>query len=901
MPRIFLLDGTALAYRAHFAMQRTGLTTPEGLPCGATYGFSNTLRSILANENPERIAVAFDPKGPTFRHKEYGEYKATREKIPDELVAQLDWLREVVRAHGIPIFEVPGYEADDVIGTLSLEAEKRGWDVMIVSGDKDMMQLVSPKVTLYNVFKQGGGIALESFDAVKEKFGTDPAHVVDVLAIMGDASDNVPGVKGIGEKGAMKLIEQYGSVKGVLEHVHEIKGKQREYIERDREQLLMSLDLVTIRRNVPLDPGFDELPHFEPDPKQVAEFFRKMGFVSLLKKVEQGAAVAQSRDYRTVRTEAELDAMLAALRSAGAFAVDSETTSLFPLEAQLVGLSFSCAAGSAWYVPFNLEPCLCGSRKDLLERVAPLLLDPALVRIGQNHKYDALVLRAAGLRMPPVAFDTMVASFTVHGTSRRHNLDELALAYFGIKKIPTSDLIGKGAKQITMDQVAVAKVAEYACEDADVTWQLYEQLKKELAETGNEQLFYELEMPLVPVLAAMEERGIRIDTRLIDELGRELDVDIERHQSRVRELAGEEVNLNSPKALGELLFEKLRIQEAAGVKKPRRTTTGYSTDYETLSQSYGDVEIVKHILEYREVQKLKSTYVEALPRYVNPRTGRVHCSFSQVSAATGRLASSEPNLQNIPVRTERGQRLRAAFVAREPDEHGTWKLLTADYSQVELRIMAHLAGDERMKQAFAEGKDIHSSTASVIFDVAEPFVTREMRSRAKAVNFGLLYGMGPNRLANETGLTLVEARQFIERYFRSFPKVRGWRESVIESTRASGYVETLFHRRRAIADINSEEARLRVFAENAAVNTPVQGSAADIIKKAMIDLEAALARSGLAARMLLQVHDELVLECPERELGSASELVRSCMEGAVTLSVPLAVDIGHGDSWLEAH
>jgi DNA polymerase-1 len=489
----------------------------------------------------------------------------------------------------------------------------------------------------------------------------------------------------------------------------------------------------------------------------------------------------------------------------------------------------------------------------------------------------------------------------VHGTSRRHNLDELALAYFGIKTIPTSDLIGKGAKQITMDQVAVAKVAEYACEDADVTWQLYEQLKKELAETGNEQLFYELEMPLVPVLAAMEERGIRIDTRLIDELGRELDVDIERHQSRVRELAGEEVNLNSPKALGELLFEKLRIQEAAGVKKPRRTTTGYSTDYETLSQSYGDVEIVKHILEYREVQKLKSTYVEALPRYVNPRTGRVHCSFSQVSAATGRLASSEPNLQNIPVRTERGQRLRAAFVAREPDEHGTWKLLTADYSQVELRIMAHLAGDERMKQAFAEGKDIHSSTASVIFDVAEPFVTREMRSRAKAVNFGLLYGMGPNRLANETGLTLVEARQFIERYFRSFPKVRGWRESVIESTRASGYVETLFHRRRAIADINSEEARLRVFAENAAVNTPVQGSAADIIKKAMIDLEAALARSGLAARMLLQVHDELVLECPERELGSASELVRSCMEGAVTLSVPLAVDIGHGDSWLEAH
>lgn len=901
MPRIFLLDGTALAYRAHFAMQRTGLTTPEGLPCGATYGFSNTLRSILASENPERIVVAFDPKGPTFRHKQFVEYKATREKIPDELVAQLDWLRDVVRAHGIPIFEVPGYEADDVIGTLSLEAEKRGWDVMIVSGDKDMMQLVSPKVTLYNVFKPGGGVLLESFEAVQEKFGTDPAHVIDVLAIMGDASDNVPGVKGIGEKGAIKLIQQFGSVQGVLEHLGEVKGKQREYIERDHEQLLMSLDLVTIRRNVPLDPGFDELPHYEPDAQKVAEVFRRLGFISLLKKVEQGAAQQQSRDYHTVRTEAELDGMLETLRKAGAFAVDTETTSLFPLEAQLVGVSFSCAAGTGWYVPFNLEPCLCGSREALLARLAPLLTDPALVRVGQNHKYDALVLRTAGLRMPPVQFDTMVASFTVHGTTRRHNLDDLALTYYGIQKIPTSELIGKGAKQITMAEVAVAKVAEYACEDADVTWRLYETLKKELADTGNEKLFYELEMPLIPVLAAMEERGIRIDTSLIEELGRELDIEIERHQLRFRELAGEDVNLNSPKALGELLFEKLKIQDAAGVKRPRRTATGYSTDYETLSQSYGEVEIVQHILEYREVQKLKSTYVDALPRYVNARTGRVHCSFSQVSAATGRLASSEPNLQNIPVRTERGRKLRAAFVAREPDSKGPWTLLTADYSQVELRIMAHLAGDERMKQAFADGKDIHASTASVIFDVAEPLVTREMRSRAKAVNFGLLYGMGAARLARETGLTVPEAKQFIERYFSSFPRVRGWIDSVIASARATGHVETLFGRRRPIADINSEEARLRVFAENAAVNTPVQGSAADIIKKAMIDLEAALERSGLAARVLLQVHDELVLECPVSELEAASALVRRCMEGAVSLSVPLKVDLGHGNSWLEAH
>lgn len=902
MPRLFLLDGTALAYRSHFALQRSGLTTPEGQPCGATYGFALTLRRILDNEHPERIAVAFDPPGPTFRHRQYGEYKATREKIPDELVAQLDWLRELVRAHGIPIYEVRGYEADDVIGTLSTAAAKRGWEVLIVSGDKDMMQLVDEHVTLYNVFKQGVDVALESFEAVKEKFGTTPDHVIDVLAIMGDASDNVPGVQGIGEKGAIKLISEFGSVAGVLAGIERVKGKAREHLVRDRENLLLSLDLVTIRRDVPLDPGIDELPRYEPDARATAEFFRRMGFVSLLKKVEQRVAVAETRDYRCIQSESELDEMLRELRAAGAFALDSETTSLFPLEAQLVGLSFSCSSGKAWYVPFNAEPpLLAGGRAALLERLRPILCDAGLVRVGQNHKYDALVLRSHGVRLPPAQFDTMVASFTIHGSTRRHNLDELALTYFGIAKIPTSELIGKGAKQITMDQVAVAKVAEYACEDADVTWRLYEVLAKELGETHNERLFRELEMPLVPVLTAMEERGIRIDVALIEELGRELELEIAQRQSEFAKLAGEELNLNSPKALGELFFEKLKIHEQAGIKRPRKTQTGYATDYDTLSQGYGDVEIVRQLLEYRELQKLKGTYVDALPRYVNPRTGRVHCSFSQVTAATGRLASSDPNLQNIPVRTERGRKLRAAFVARPPDEHGEWLLLSADYSQVELRIMAHLAGDERMKQAFAAGKDIHTSTASVIFDVAEQLVTREMRSRAKAVNFGLLYGMGPARLARETGLSVVEARNFIERYFQSFPRVRGWREGVLEAARAKGYVETLFGRKRAMADINSDEPRLRAFAENAAVNTPVQGSAADIIKKAMIDLETRLERSSLSGRMLLQVHDELVLEVPARELDDTRAVVRECMERAVELSVPLHVETGHGRSWLEAH
>lgn len=902
MPRLFLLDGTALAYRAHFALQSTRLTTPQGQPCGATYGFALTLRRILEQERPERIAVAFDPPGPTFRHQQYSDYKATREKIPDELVAQLDGLRELVRAHGIPIFEVKGFEADDVIGTLAKQGAEKGWQVLIVSGDKDMMQLVNERVSLYNVFKKDVDVELQSFEAVKEKFGVAPEHVIDVLAVMGDASDNVPGVKGIGEKGAMKLIGEFGSVAGVLANLDKVKGKAREYIERDREQLLMSLDLVTIRTDVKLDPGLDELPPYEPRNEEVAAFFRKMGFLSLLKKVEQGAQKSVERDYRTVRSEAELQQMMDELRAGGAFALDSETTSLFPLEAALVGLSFSNTTGRAWYVPFNADPPLvAGGASALLERLKPLLVDPALQRVGQNHKYDALVLRGNGLRLPPISFDTMIASFTVHGAARRHNLDDLALTYFGMKKIPTSELLGRGAKQITMDQVPIAKVAEYACEDADVTWRLYEALRKELAETGNDALFYELELPLADVLANMEERGIRIDVALLEELGRELESDIARCQADFTRLAGEEVNMNSPKALGELLFEKLRIQDAAGVKKVKRTQTGYSTDYETLSESYGEVESVRALLEFREVSKLKSTYVDALPRYVNARTGRVHCSFSQVAAATGRLASSEPNLQNIPIRTERGRKLRGAFVAREADRHGEWTLLAADYSQVELRILAHLADDERMREAFARGADIHASTASVIFDVAEPLVTRDMRSRAKAVNFGLLYGMGPQRLARETGLTVLEAKRFIERYFNSFPRVRGWRERTIAQAHADGFVTTILGRRRAIADINSEEPRLRAFAENAALNTPVQGSAADIIKKAMIELEARLAASSLAGRMLLQVHDELVLELPLAELEATREVVRDCMENAVRLSVPLRVDFGHGRSWLEAH
>ncbi|MFN0244146.1 MAG: DNA polymerase I [Planctomycetota bacterium] len=902
MPRIFLLDGTALAYRSHFALARSGLTAPDGRPTGATYGFTMTLRRILENEQPDLVAVAFDPPGLTFRHERFSDYKATRQKMPEDLTSQLDLLRQVTRAHGVPIFEVPGYEADDVIGTLAKQASAAGFDVSIVTGDKDFMQLVDERVSLYNVFKADSDVVIESFDAVREKFGTTPDHVVDVLAIMGDASDNIPGVHGIGEKGAVKLIAEFGTVANLLAHLDQVKGKVREHIERDKAQLLLSLELVNIATDVPLAPGFAGIVPAEPDLKALAHFFNAVGFQSLLKKVSGGVRQTEERDYHIVRDGGELAAMIGELMRAKCFALDTETTSLTPLQAEIVGVSFSAAPMRAFYVPFNADPpVLPGGRAALLKALEPLLTSPRYDRTGQNTKYDWLVFVAAGVRVPPPAFDTMIASYCIAGTTRRHGIDELALTYFDLTKIPTSELIGVGKKEITMAEVPIDKVGEYACEDADVAWRLKEALAKELVETGSERLFRELEMPLVPVLAAMEERGIRIDTDALGNQSRALEGEIASALARIHELAGETFNVNSTKALGLVLFEKLKIQEKAGVKRPKKTQTGWATDHATLEQNYADVPIVQTLLEYREIQKLKSTYLDSLPTYVNPNTGRVHCSFSQVSAATGRLASSDPNLQNIPIRTARGRELRRAFVPRDPDERGAWVLLSADYSQVELRVMAHLSGDPGLVNAFAEGRDIHASTAAVIFGVAQVEVTREMRSRAKAINFGLLYGMGPARLARETSLSVVEARQFIERYFASFPQVRAWIDGTLEKARKDGYVETILGRRRRFPDINSDDPRMRVFAENAAVNTPVQGSAADIIKRAMIDLERRLCESTLAGRMLLQVHDELVLEVPERELDLTRDLVRECMEHAVPLAVPLHVDFGHGANWLEAH
>ena len=905
MARLFLLDGTALAFRSHYAFAKSQLAAADGTPTGAVFGFTTTLRRILDEEQPDLFAVALDAPGDTFRHRRYADYKATRQRAPDEMLAQLDFVREVILAHGIPLFEVPDVEADDVIGTLARLGVEAGHEVFIVTADKDFMQLVGERVKLYNLFRPGEPKVVWGTKDVRAKFGTDPEHVIDVLAIMGDSSDNVPGVKGIGEKGAIGLIEKYGSVEGLLAKLEELPAKTREKIEQSRAELLLSRELVTIDCCVPLEHGLESIRAPAPDRERLIALFKRLAFTSLLEQVAERGALAEQgqRDYVLVEDEAALEAMVAELRTAGGYTLDTETTSLFPLEGEVVGVSFAACPGRAFYVPFNrFPPIFAGGTAALVEALRPLLEDPKLERSGQNTKFDWIVLRRLGLRVPPPQFDTMVASFTVAGSQRRHGLDALALAYFGLHKIPIQELIGKGQKQITIDQVPIPQVAEYACEDAEVACRLKTVLARELEHEGALSLFHDLEMPLVPVLGAMEERGIRVDERLLARYAEEMERELTALKHAVQEHAGENVNVNSNKALGEVLFQKLRIQDQAGVKRARRTRTGWATDAETLAATYPDVPIVKALLEYRELAKLKSTYVDALPKYINKKTGRIHCSFSQVSAATGRLASSDPNLQNIPVRTERGREIRRAFVPRLPDKDGEWLLLAADYSQIELRVMAHLTGDETMREVFQSGHDVHDATARRIFGIPPGSeVTRAQRSQAKVINFGLLYGMGPARVARETGLSRGEAEEFIERYFASFPTVRAWMDRLLADARRTGYVETLLGRRRKMPEINSPDPRLRAFAENAAINTPVQGSAADIIKRAMIDLEAALERSGLKGRMLLQVHDELVLETPAREIDELRELVRQCMEQAVELSVPLRVDFGHGRDWLEAH
>ncbi|MGQ9561101.1 MAG: DNA polymerase I [Candidatus Oleimicrobiaceae bacterium] len=891
--RLFLVDGSALVFRSYYAFIRNPLINSKGENTSAVFGVARSLLKILQEEQPDYVAVVFDRPEPTFRHQLYEQYKATRQAAPLELVEQWPRVREVVEALGIPIIEKPGVEADDIIGTLAKRAEQQGLATYVVSGDKDLLQLVSPATKVYNPRRAGEAVEVLDPAGVAEKLGVPPERVVDYLALAGDSSDNVPGVPGIGPKGAVALLKEFGDLDNLVRHLDSIKKESvRKAIVEHQQELELSKKLVTIDCNVEMEVSFAQLERREPDTPRLLRLFRELEFASLADQFAQ--RLQQEVNYRPITTEQQLAWLIEQLRGAGRFALDLETTSLNPIDAEIVGFSFAWRAGEAYYVPVQAPPLdftPWAPAAEIVGRLKPLLEDSSLKKCGQNVKFDMAVLKQAGVTLAGVEFDSMIASYLLNPTARQHNLDSLALEHFGHKKISITELIGTGKKQRSMAEVPLAQIAAYACEDADFAWRLEEKLAPQLHEAALWELFETVEMPLVPVLMQMELDGVSLDVPFLEEMSRQLSQQMESLMAEIYVQAGEEFNINSTQQLGRVLFDKLKL------RKVRRTKTGYSTDVAVLEELAKEHPLPRTILEYRQLSKLKSTYVDALPKLVHPRTGRVHTSFNQAVTATGRLSSSDPNLQNIPIRTEIGSQIRKAFIPVD-DNH---VILDADYSQIELRIMAHLSGDARLCQAFVEGEDVHRRTAALVFKLDPEEVTPEHRRRAKEVNFGIMYGMGAYGLSTRLDIPVEEAEAFIAAYFATYPGVHQYIMETLAQAHRQGYVTTVLNRRRYLPEINSDNRRMREFAERTAINMPIQGSAADLIKVAMINISRALRASGLKSKMILQVHDELVFEVPKSELAEVRELVRQEMEQAITLNVPIKVDIGVGRNWLEAH
>ena len=893
--RFFIMDGNAYIYRAFYAIE--GLSTSTGIPTNAVFGFTRLLLKLLFDDKPDYIVIAFDTAGPTFRHEEYAEYKADRPEMPSPLVQQLPIIREVIDALNIPILEQSGYEADDIIGTVAKKAEAAGMEVIIVTGDKDALQLVSPNIKVnpysFRGFFEPGFV----FDrqAVKERHGVEPDKVTDLMGLMGDKIDNIPGVPGIGKKTAPQLIEQFGSLEELLDHADEVKSeKQKQLLKEYREQALLSKRLATVDVNVPINLDFKSCEMKDFDQSKLMNLFRRLEFRQFIRELDLSQKKDVEVKYHTILTESDLDDLVSKLKQRTDFAVDTETNGLDPVTSDIVGISIAFQPHEAYYIPVSHR--YIGVPEQLpLELVAnklkPLLSDSSIGKIGQNIKYDLQILKRCGIELSNISFDTMLASYILNPSARGHNLSDLAMEYLGHKMIPIQDLIGKGKNQITMDEVDVERASEYACEDADITLQLKSDLEPDLHKYELESVFREIELPLIPVLAEMEMAGIRVNTKYLKELSGKLSKQLDSLTKKIYELAGEEFNINSPKQLGEILFEKL------GLPPGKRTKTGYSTNEAELERlSAAGYELPSLILEFRSIAKLKSTYVDALPEQINPKTGRVHTFFNQAVTETGRLSSSKPNLQNIPIRTEEGREIRRAFI---PGEECSL-LLAADYSQIELRMLAHLSGDATLIEAFRNNEDIHSRTASLIFGLPLDQIMPNMRRQAKTINFGIIYGMGAFRLARELEISHGDAQRFIDSYFKTYSGVKSYFDGVIEFARENGYVTTISGRRRRIPEINSRNRNTREFAERTAINTPVQGSAADMIKLAMIKIAEFFRSENLKSRLLLQVHDELVFEVHEAELDKIQLNVCSLMEGALPLDVPVKVDVGVGKNWLEA-
>ena len=883
---LYIIDGNSYIYRAFYAIKN--LSTSTGLPTNAIFGFANMLLKVIKEKSPDFVALAFDPKGPTRRHTEFKEYKAHRPPMPRDLVPQIPYIHKLVEAFRIPVFIREGQEADDVIATLARKAEADGLEVTVVTGDKDILQLVGPHIKVYDTLKE----KIYGTEDVVEKFGVPPDRVIEIMGLMGDAADNIPGVPGIGEKTAQALIKEYGTIEDVIAHAHAIKKpKLRQSLAENAHLARLSRELARLHTDVPLDLDYDALKAKEPDNAALLALLREFEFTSLLKYVVQEPE--PERHYTTVSDEAGFQKLLTMLQDSGEFCFDTETTSLDPLRAELVGLSFSVKPHEAYYIP--LGHVYLGVPKQLaldqvLAELKPLFEAPALKKIGQNMKYDLLVLGNYGISVKGVLVDTMIASYILNPGRPSHGLDALALEFFNYKMTTYTDVTGTGKKQIGFHEVDVKTATDYSGEDADITLRLKQLLELRLREQGLEKLFRDIEMPLLEVLVEMERTGVKIDADFLRQMSKKLEKETAGITATIYELAGIEFNINSPKQLADILFGKLQLMPT------KRTKTGFSTNVDVLEELAHVHPLPAEILKYRTLSKLKSTYVDALPALINPRTGRLHTSFNQTVAATGRLSSSEPNLQNIPIRTDVGRQIRRAFIA----EQGA-SLLSADYSQIELRILAHMSGDPGLIQTFIEDQDVHTRTASEIFGLPPEDITPEMRRKAKAVNFGIIYGISAFGLAQDIGVSNSEAKRYIDNYFARYPKVREFLDRTIEDTKTNGYVTTLFGRRRFIPELSSSVAAVRSFGERTAVNTPIQGTAADLIKIAMIDIQRRIAEQGLKSKMIIQVHDELVFEIPDQEIEATQSLVKELMEGVVKLSVPVRVDMAVGKNWDEAH
>ena len=900
--RLFLIDGTALAYRSFFAFAnspRTQLTTSTGHPTGATFGFIQTLRSLLTRESPDAIAIAFDgPRKDLHRTAIYPEYKSTRAKMPDEMAAQLDDIRAVVDAYGITVVEGDRDEADDVIGTLAVRGRDAGMEVFLVTGDKDFLQIVDDRIKLWNLRSSTAKPEILGPAEAQAQWGVPTTAMVDLLALMGDSSDNVPGVPKVGEKTAVALILQFGSLDQLLARTAEVtKPAIRASLESNRDLAILSKQLVTLKLDVPLLVGPSDLKPAQPDPDKLRALFTRLEFDSLLATVTAAHKPdLVAKDYKIVAEQADLDALVADLRTTKRFAIATEAAGSSHAP-RLLGVAFCATPGKSRYVPLDASCALPGGKGAALAALKPLLEDASLQKVSADGKRDLGALRSAGIGLAGLAFDTMLASYCVEPGLVAHDLDNQALRRFGIKKTPRKDLLGSGKKQKTFDQIDPTSLATFVGEDADYALRLADVLEADLKANVVEDVLHNLEMPLIPVLLDMEQEGIALDREGLAATGREMDRRIAELEARVHQRAGHPFNLGSPQQVGLVLFDELEVHRAASLQKPRRTATGqYKTDHEVLELMAKHHEVPALLLEWRQLTKLKGTYIDTLPTLCDSK-GRVHTTFNQAVAATGRLSSDNPNLQNIPIRTEEGRKVRAAFVARGAG----WTLLSADYSQIELRILAHLSRDKALVDSFQKGEDIHARTASIVYGLLPDMVTQELRNQAKVINYGLIYGMGASRLAQETGMKPPEAKKFIETYFRALPGVKRYLDESLQHARERKEARTMFGRRRPLPEIDSTNAGQRIAAENMAVNTPIQGAAADIVKRAMLTVHMELARRGLKSRLLLQVHDELVLDVADDELVVVKILVRDCMQNAAQLAVPLDVAIGVGPNWLQAH